>query len=167
MFCRNCGAQIPDQAAICVKCGVAGPGATPPQPGAPGTPPPGSGVAPPGSGYTPQGSGYTASPPPGYAPPPGYVPQAPGYPPPAPGYAPPGYGPPAYDPTAKSRLVAGLLAIFLGGFGVHRFYLGYVGIGVLQLLTCGGLGIWSLIEAILILTGSGITTDARGVPLRD
>ena len=104
------------------------------------------------------------SPPPG-SPPPGYPP--PGYPPPAyAGY--PGY--PPYDPYAKSRLTAGLLGIFLGGFGVHRFYLGYTTIGVLQILvtiaTCGLGSIWGLIEGILIISGSTITTDAEGRPLR-
>ncbi len=74
------------------------------------------------------------------------------------------------DPLAKSRLTAGLLGIFLGGFGVHRFYLGYTSIGVLQILvtiaTCGIGSLWGMIEGILILTGSGITTDADGRPLR-
>lgn len=117
-------------------------------------------------------------PPMGNPPPPGYPP--PGYPPP--GYPPPGYPPPAYagypgypgyppyDPYAKSRLTAGLLGIFLGGLGVHRFYLGYTTIGVLQILvtiaTCGLGSIWGLIEGILIISGSTITTDAEGRPLR-
>ena len=54
----------------------------------------------------------------------------------------------------KSQLTAVLLAFFLGGIGVHRFYLGYTLIGVIQILTLGGLGIWSLIDFIRILTGS-------------
>jgi hypothetical protein len=117
------------------------------------------------------------APPMGNPPPPGYPP--PGYPPPGyagyPGYPPPGYagypGYPPYDPYAKSRLTAGLLGIFLGGFGVHRFYLGYTTIGVLQILvtiaTCGLGSIWGLIEGILIISGSTITTDAEGRPLRE
>ncbi|HYP46938.1 MAG TPA: TM2 domain-containing protein [Propionibacteriaceae bacterium] len=76
----------------------------------------------------------------------------------------------------KSRLAAGLLAIFLGGFGIHNFYLGRTGIGVVQLLltvlSFGFLAplvwIWVIVEAILILTRSpGYATDAKGIPLRD
>jgi hypothetical protein len=71
---------------------------------------------------------------------------------------------------AKSKLAAGLLGIFLGGFGVHRFYLGYTGIGVAQILvtliTCGAGALWGFIEGILILTGT-INTDAQGRPLGD
>ncbi len=54
----------------------------------------------------------------------------------------------------KQKLVAALLAFFLGGLGVHRFYLGYTTIGILQILTLGGCGLWALIDFILILTGS-------------
>jgi len=70
----------------------------------------------------------------------------------------------------KSKIVAGILGILVGGFGVHRFYLGFVGIGILQivvtLVTCGVGAIWGLIEGILILTGS-MNTDANGQPLTD
>ena len=74
----------------------------------------------------------------------------------------------------KSKLAAGLLGIFLGSFGVHNFYLGYIGKAVAQLLitllTCGFgafvSSIWGLIEGILILTGS-INVDGNGVPLKD
>jgi TM2 domain-containing membrane protein YozV len=76
-------------------------------------------------------------------------------------------GPPE---EAKSRLAAGLLGIFLGGFGIHRFYLGYVGIGIAQiavtLITCGVGIIWGFIDGILILTGT-INKDAKGNPLKD
>jgi TM2 domain-containing membrane protein YozV len=74
------------------------------------------------------------------------------------------------DAPAKSRLTAGLLGIFLGALGVHRFYLGYLSIGVLQILvtlaTCGIGGLWGLIEGVLILRGKAITTDAEGRPLQ-
>ncbi len=76
----------------------------------------------------------------------------------------------AYDPR-RSKLVAGLLGILLGWLGVHRFYLGYVGIGVAQIivtfLTCGLGALWGFIEGILILVGSTIVTDAEGRPLRE
>lgn len=130
---------------------------------------PSSGPAPtnpPLTGPAPTGPAYPGPPPPGYAPPP---------PPPVvyPAPAAPGY--PAefvlyVDPLAKSRMTAGLLGIFLGALGVHRFYLGYTSIGVLQILvtiaTCGIGGFWGIIEGILILSGSGIKTDADGRPLR-
>lgn len=67
-------------------------------------------------------------------------------------------------------MAAGLLGIFLGGWGVHNFYLGNTGRGVAQiivtLVTCGIGAIWGLIEGIMILTGS-INTDAKGIPLKD
>jgi hypothetical protein len=54
---------------------------------------------------------------------------------------------------SKSQLVALLLVIFVGGLGIHRFYLGYTTIGIIQLLTLGGCGIWALIDLIRIITG--------------
>ena len=72
----------------------------------------------------------------------------------------------------KSRLVAGLLGIFLGSFGIHRFYLGYTKIGVIQIVvtivTCGIGGLWGFVEGILILMKNDrFLTDANGVPLAD
>ncbi|MGI6591970.1 MAG: TM2 domain-containing protein [Bacteroidales bacterium] len=52
----------------------------------------------------------------------------------------------------KSWIAALLLCIFLGELGVHRFYLGYTWQGIVQLLTLGGLGIWTLIDLIRIIT---------------
>ena len=98
------------------------------------------------------------------------------YPPPAPGGYPvaqPGaafgvdaYGRPLSD---KSKIVAGILGILLGSFGVGRFYLGYTNIGVLQLVvsvvTCGIGSIWGLIDGIMILMGN--VPDPEGRTLRD
>ncbi len=70
--------------------------------------------------------------------------------------------------NSKSKLAAGLLGIFLGGLGIHNFYLGYTGKAIAQILLsfCGIGGIWGLIEGILILCGK-INTDAQGNPLKD
>lgn len=69
----------------------------------------------------------------------------------------------------KSKLVAVLLAFFIGGFGVHDFYLGYTKYGVIKIVLtlCTGFGgsIWALIDFIRLLTGS-LDKDANGVPLK-
>ncbi|HYN42129.1 MAG TPA: NINE protein [Thermoanaerobaculia bacterium] len=65
--------------------------------------------------------------------------------------------------SPKEWLVALLLSIFLGTFGVDRFYLGHVGLGIGKLLTMGGCGIWWLIDVILIAVGN--VTDSKGQPL--
>lgn len=150
MFCRNCGKEVPEQAVVCVNCGVA----------------PGNGTR-----FCPNcgaetdaraefcvkcgralgGGGVRAV---------------------------------AQDATLKSKMVAGLLGIFLGWIGIHRFYLGYNNIGIIQAIV-GGLGmvllpftcglslillipaqIWGLVEGIMILVGS-INKDAQGQPLKD
>lgn len=51
----------------------------------------------------------------------------------------------------KSWVVTILLCLFLGGIGVHRFYVGKIGTGILQLITFGGFGVWSLIDLIFII----------------
>lgn len=86
---------------------------------------------------------------------------------------------PAYG-EQKSKILAGLLGIFLGGLGIHRFYLGHTNIGLVQLLgslvggilTLGlasfGIAIWGFVEGIMILCGAeSFRRDARGIPLRD
>lgn len=64
------------------------------------------------------------------------------------------------DGEGKDWLTTLLLCIFLGAFGIHRFYTGHTGIGVVQLLTLGGCGIWALIDLIMIIVGS--FKDAKG-----
>jgi TM2 domain-containing membrane protein YozV len=65
------------------------------------------------------------------------------------------------DKMPKSKVTAALLCFFLGGLGIHRFYLGYTTIGILQLLTAGGCGIWAIIDFIMILTGSLKDSEGR------
>ena len=100
-FCPSCGAEANEKAVVCVKCGVALPGAKSVRGG---------------------------------------------------------------EVSDKEWLVTLLLAFFLGVLGVHRFYTGHTGIGVAQLLTLGGCGIWSFIDFILIIVGS--FKDAQGRPLK-
>ena len=128
---------------------------------------PGTPALPPGSstGEYPPDAGQ-----PGFGAQPGYDPQG--------GYGPqPGYGPPAY--RGKSKVAAGILALFLGSFGIHNFYLGYTNKGLIQLLgsllSCGILlfpiAVWAFIEGVLILMARpgeppwGV--DAQGMPLSD
>lgn len=63
----------------------------------------------------------------------------------------------------KDFLTALLLCIFLGFFGIHRFYTGNIGIGIAQALTLGGCGIWWLVNIILIVAGT--YRDGNGNPL--
>lgn len=105
--------------------------------------------------------------------PPAYQPPQPGQPVYAAGYP----GAPAI--SQKSKLAAGLLGIFLGGLGVHNFYLGRTSRAVIQLLIsvvslgflAWAVAIWGLVEGILILSAQpGVApwgVDGRGVPLRD
>ncbi len=96
MYCSNCGAEINDNAVVCVKCGCA--------------------VNRP--------------------------------------------APQSINGSSKDWLVTMLLCFFLGYLGIHRFYVGKTGTGIAQLLTCGGCGIWALIDFITIIMGN--FTDAEG-----
>ena len=87
---------------------------------------------------------------------------------------------PMAGPDAKSKILAGLLGIFLGSFGAHNFYLGYTSKAIIQLVctivgfltSCIGIGvlvvlgitIWGLVEGIMILCGK-IEVDGQGNPL--
>lgn len=161
MFCTNCGTANEPGAQFCVNCGTTLPAGVQPA-GQPSTASTGEAVPPTSGPSTPNPSQF-------------------GTPPPYAGGA-PNYGQPTrLDPTAKSKLAAGLLGIFLGAFGIHRFYLGYKNIAIAQLacgvigllllpFTCGliylGAHIWGLVDGIMILTGS-LATDGEGKPLRD
>ena len=138
MYCRNCGTQVPNQAAVCLTCGS--------YPSAGNRFCPNCGAQPDPSAVICVRCGVSLA--------------QRSYIPPTPGMV-----------GAKSKLVAGLLGILLGSIGVHRFYLGYIGIGIAQILVTictGGLGgIWGFIEGILILVGNTITTDAEGRPLTE
>ena len=73
---------------------------------------------------------------------------------------------PAMAPATDKRILpAFLLCFFVGLFGAHRFYVGKVGTGIAQIFTIGGLGIWTLIDLIMIITGS--FTDKNGVRIRE
>jgi hypothetical protein len=100
----------------------------PQQPSPVPPPAPGQGL-PPADGFAP-GQPYPAAPPAGYA----------------------GWGGP--EESDKSFVVTWVLAWLLGGLGVDRFYLGKIGTGVAKLLTLGGLGIWALVDLILVLVGA-------------
>ncbi len=133
MFCRNCGNEVNENAAICVKCGVAvgnGEGFCP-NCGADTNP--GADVCLKCGVSLKKAAAKVAV-------------------------------------SSKSKLTAGLLGIFLGGIGIHNFYLGNSGKGAIQiivsLVTCGMGSIWGFIEGILILCGK-IHTDASGAELAD
>lgn len=76
---------------------------------------------------------------------------------------PPTYGYGQVQQSSKSFLVTWLLSLLLGVFGVDRFYLGKVGTGIVKLITFGGLGIWALVDLILVLANK--TRDKQGLPL--
>jgi len=152
-----------------------------------GQPTSGPGYGQPGYGQPTSGPGYGQ---PGYAQPtsgPGYgqqMPpvypsqasqvspyQQPGYP--AAGYGAPGYAP-QFDPQGrplsdKSKMIAGILGITLGGFGAARFYTGHTGMAVAMLIvtlvTCGLGHFWGVIDGIMLLVNGG--TDAQGRVLRN
>lgn len=156
MFCRNCGQPMDDMAAFCTHCGAGKGTGSAYCPNCGNTVDPNAvvcvkcGVALGSMGYQNQQQNqgnYNA-------------------------YQQQNYNP-NFNPSGKplkSKMVAGLLGIFLGGFGVHSFYLGYTGKGVAQiivsLVTCGVGSLWGFIEGILILTGN-ISQDANGNPLAD
>ena len=63
----------------------------------------------------------------------------------------------------KDWLVTLLLSLFLGSIGAHRFYVGKIGTGILQLITFGGCGIWTFIDLIIIITGKFKDKDGYAI----
>jgi TM2 domain-containing membrane protein YozV len=66
--------------------------------------------------------------------------------------------------SPKNRIVALILAIFFGWFGIHRFYVGKIGTGILMFVTIGGFAIWWLVDIFTLAIGS--FTDKAGLFLR-
>lgn len=67
--------------------------------------------------------------------------------------------PKSNNASQKEFLPVLLLCFFFGFIGIHRFYVGKMGTGILMALTLGGFGIWALIDCILILTNSFRDSD--------
>ena len=133
MYCRNCGNEMNNEAAVCVKCGV------PAGKGDKFCPNCGAETSPEAVMCVACGAALAAKEP---------------------------------EKSEKSKLVAGLLGIFLGGWGIHNFYLGFTKKAVIQIIvsvvTCGIGSIWGLIDAILILMAKeGYNKDAEGKLLKD
>ena len=134
MFCRHCGKEMPNEATICVSCGV------PAGKGNAFCPVCGAAVAPEAAICVACGASLEQK--------------------------------KADEPKAdaKSKLVAGLLGLFLGACGIHNFYLGFTKKAVIQIIvtvvTCGLGSVWGFIEGIMLLCGK-ITTDANGDLLKD
>ena len=66
--------------------------------------------------------------------------------------------------SEKSFVTTLILCVLIGGLGIHRFYVGKTGTGILMLLTLGGLGIWTLIDLIVIATQN--FKDGQGLPIK-
>ena len=66
--------------------------------------------------------------------------------------------------SEKSFVATLILCILFGSLGVHRFYVGKIGTGILMLLTFGGLGIWTLVDIIVIAMGN--FKDSNGLPIK-
>ncbi|WP_340199017.1 TM2 domain-containing protein [Ascidiimonas sp. W6] len=68
------------------------------------------------------------------------------------------------EKSDKNFVVMILLCLFLGTLGVHRFYVGKIGTGIFMIITLGGLGVWTLIDLIYIITGS--FKDKNGLKIK-
>jgi TM2 domain-containing membrane protein YozV len=75
------------------------------------------------------------------------------------------FAPSPAGPSEKSQAVTFLLSFFVGGLGIDRFYLGQIGLGILKLVTLGGLGIWSFIDMLVVGCGAMRDKDGRALAL--
>jgi ribosomal protein L40E len=162
-ICSECGQELPDGAEVCNLCGARLPTQQYQQPQQQFQQQQQPQYQPPQQQYQQQQPQYQA-PPPQYQqhqqqPPPQPQPQ---YQAPPQQYT---QQQPDYLKGGKSKIVAAVLSFFLGWLGVDRFYLGYVGLGVIKLITFGGFGIWELIDFIMILMGR--LGPADGSPYKD
>jgi len=67
--------------------------------------------------------------------------------------------------NGKKILLPAILCFFFGVFGAHRFYVGKYGTAIVQLLTIGGLGVWAMIDFLIIVFGA--FTDAEGNKIKE
>ena len=67
-------------------------------------------------------------------------------------------------PNSIDWLALFLLTFFVGVLGIHRFYVGKIGTGVLMLITLGGLGVWFLVDLLLVVTGQFTNKDGQKIP---
>lgn len=65
--------------------------------------------------------------------------------------------------SSQSKTTLAIVCFFLGGLGIHRFMVGKTGTAILQIFTLGGLGIWVLIDFIVILTGGFTDKDGNKI----
>lgn len=69
------------------------------------------------------------------------------------------------EKSDKKKLPALLFCLLMGYFGAHRFYVGKRGTAILQFFTAGGILLWAIVDAVMIITGS--FTDSQGRELKD
>ena len=73
---------------------------------------------------------------------------------------------PADDSSQKSWLATFLLCFFFGVIGIHRFYVGRTGSAIAMILTLGGLGLWTIVDFIVILFGNFKDGDGKKIKVK-